>query len=123
MRVKGRTNNWILFLNAVALATAIGCAAKSAPPAKVTQTPTAPVAPAATPPQQVQLADGPGRRILTTVCTACHALTEVTKFNGFYTRPQWRDIVLTMMDYGAPIGSKEVELLADYLTEQLGKKQ
>jgi len=46
----------------------------------------------------------------------------VTKFRGFYTRPQWRDIVLTMVDYGAGVGEKDVDVLTDYLTEQLGKK-
>ena len=72
--------------------------------------------------QEPQLADGPGRRILNTACTTCHGLREVTKFNGFYSRPQWRDIVLTMVDYGAPVGPKDVDVLSDYLTEQLGKK-
>ncbi len=55
-------------------------------------------------------------------CTACHGLREVTKFRGYYTRPQWRDIVLTMVDYGAPVNDKQVEVLTDYLTAELGKK-
>ena len=53
---------------------------------------------------------------------SCHNLREVTKFSGFYGREQWRDIVLTMMDYGAPVNAKEVEVLTDYLTAALGKK-
>jgi hypothetical protein len=53
---------------------------------------------------------------------SCHSLTEVTKFRGFYTRAQWRDIVLTMVDYGAPVNEKEVEVLSTYLAESLGKK-
>lgn len=56
-------------------------------------------------------------------CTSCHNLREVTKFSGFYGREQWRDIVLTMMDYGAPVNAKEVEVLTDYLAAALGKKQ
>jgi len=56
-------------------------------------------------------------------CTACHGLREVTKFRGFYVRQQWKDVVLTMVDYGAPVGDKDVEVLTDYLTENLGKKQ
>ena len=55
-------------------------------------------------------------------CVACHGLREVTKFRGFYTRPQWRDIVLTMVDYGAPVSQKDAEVLTDYLTANLGKK-
>ena len=55
-------------------------------------------------------------------CTGCHNLREVTKFRGFYVRAQWRDVVRTMMDYGAPVNEKEAEVLTDYLTEHLGKK-
>jgi hypothetical protein len=69
-----------------------------------------------------QLPPGAGRQILTSACVACHGLTEVTKFRGFYARQQWRDIVLTMVDYGAPVGEKDVEVLTDYLTANLGKK-
>jgi hypothetical protein len=69
-----------------------------------------------------ELPDGPGRQILTTACTQCHGLREVTKFRGFYARAQWRDIVLTMVDYGAAVDQKQVDVLTDYLTEQLGKK-
>ncbi len=65
-----------------------------------------------------QLPDGAGRQILNRACVTCHALTEVTKFRGFYARAQWRDIVLTMVDYGAPVGEKDVEVLTDYLTAQ-----
>ena len=55
-------------------------------------------------------------------CVACHGLREVTKFRGFYQREQWRDIVLTMMDYGAPVSEKDAQVLIDYLTQNLGKK-
>ena len=103
---------------AVLMICAIGCAPKAPPQAA------APAAPAPSPaaPSPDALPDGPGKKILTTACVACHALTEVTKFRGFYTRPQWRDIVQTMVDYGAPVGEKDVDVLTDYLTEQLGKK-
>jgi hypothetical protein len=69
-----------------------------------------------------QLPQGAGRQILMSACTSCHDLREVTKFSGFYRREQWRDIVLTMMDYGAPVNEKEVEVLTAYLTEHLGQK-
>ena len=114
----GGTNRLLLFVNFVALTGAVGCAAKTAAAPPVPQAPAAQVNP-----QEPQLADGPGRRILNTACTACHGLREVTKFNGFYTRPQWRDIVITMVEYGAPVSPKDVEVLSDYLTEQLGQKQ
>ena len=71
--------------------------------------------------QSDELPDGEGKKILLSSCTACHDLTEVTKFRGYYDRKQWRDIVVTMMEYGAPIEEKQVDVLADYLAANLGK--
>jgi cytochrome c5 len=68
------------------------------------------------------LPDGAGLRILRTHCTWCHDLGEVTKFKGYYNRAQWRDIVVTMVDYGAKVESGEVEVLSDYLVQHLGRK-
>jgi cytochrome c5 len=101
------------------LACAVACAPRKAPVAAAP----APAAPApAQPVSAEQLPQGAGRQILMSACTSCHNLREVTKFSGFYRREQWRDIVLTMMDYGAPVNAKEVEVLSDYLTQHLGKK-
>ena len=69
-----------------------------------------------------ELPDGDGKKILLTACTTCHDLTEVTKFRGFYTRAQWRDVVVTMKEYGAAVDEKQVDVLADYLAQHLGKK-
>ena len=44
-----------------------------------------------------ELPEGEGQKILVSSCTACHDLTEVTKFRGYYDDKQWRDIVSTMM--------------------------
>lgn len=55
-------------------------------------------------------------------CTNCHELREVTKFRGYYNRAQWRDIVVTMVDYGAKVEAPEVDVLADYLTAHLGRR-
>jgi cytochrome c5 len=69
-----------------------------------------------------ELPDGPGKKILRASCTSCHDLDEVTKFKGYYTRTQWKDVVQTMVDYGAKLQPGEADLLADYLAEHLGKK-
>jgi hypothetical protein len=69
-----------------------------------------------------ELPDGEGRKILTVACTGCHDLTEVTKLRGYYTRAQWRDVVVTMKEYGAAVDEKQVDVLADYLAQSLGKK-
>ena len=68
-----------------------------------------------------ELPEGEGKKILTTSCTSCHDLSEVTKFRGYYDRKQWRDIVVTMMEYGAPVDERQVDVLADYLAKNLGK--
>jgi cytochrome c5 len=72
--------------------------------------------------QKDDLPDGDGKTILLTSCTTCHDLTEVTKLRGFYTRAQWRDVIVTMKEYGAMVDEKQVEVLADYLGQNLGKK-
>ena len=68
------------------------------------------------------LPGGAGKQILQASCTSCHDLGEVTKFRGYYNRAQWRDIVVTMVEYGAPVETTDVEVLADYLAEHLGKR-
>src|SRR5436190_916695 len=67
------------------------------------------------------LPPGEGKRILEVSCTTCHDLTEVTKFRGYYTRDEWRDIVATMIDYGAKVQDRDVAVLVDYLAKTLGK--
>lgn len=112
----------VWFFGAALLAvTTAACAPRAAP---VAASPASPPAPAATPVAAAseELPAGAGRQILMTACVSCHNLREVTKFRGYYDRQQWRDIVLTMVDYGAPVNDKDVEVLATYLTESLGKK-
>ena len=72
--------------------------------------------------QSDELPEGDGKKILQASCTACHELTEITKFKGYYTRDDWRDIVKTMIAYGAVVKESDVEVLVDYLTKNLGKK-
>jgi hypothetical protein len=69
-----------------------------------------------------ELPDGEGKNILSASCTTCHDLKEVLKLRGYYTRAQWRDVILTMKEYGAEVDEKQVEVLADYLGQHLGKK-
>jgi virginiamycin B lyase len=72
--------------------------------------------------QRDDLPDGPGKKILQAACTSCHELTEVTKLKGYYSKDDWRDVVVTMVKYGAVLKDKEPEVLVDYLTAALGKK-
>ena len=68
------------------------------------------------------LPDGEGKKLLQAQCTACHELSEVTKFRGYYNRAQWRDIVVTMVEYGADLKKAEIETLTDYLAQHLGRQ-
>ena len=104
----GAKGSWV-WIFIVVIGCAVACAPKKTPPAT-----------AAAPSDQ--LPEGAGRQILMSACVACHGLREVTKFRGFYVRQQWRDVVLTMVDYGAPVSEKDAEILTDYLTANLGKK-
>ena len=72
--------------------------------------------------QTSELPEGPGRTILMTACTTCHELKEITKFRGFYTKDEWRDVVVTMVKYGAVVKEDDVPVLVDYLFKNLGKK-
>lgn len=124
MGSRGSKGSWIGFCGAI-FACAIGCAPKTTPPTTVAAPPSTAVATPATATAAAsseQLPEGAGRQILMSACVACHGLREVTKFRGFYTREQWRDIVGTMVDYGAPVSEKDSEILTDYLMANLGKK-
>ena len=63
-----------------------------------------------------------GKKVLLRACTTCHDLDEVTKFKGYYTRAQWKDIVVTMKEYGASLDDAEADVLADYLVAVLGRR-
>ena len=67
------------------------------------------------------LPEGKGKQILNTFCIICHESTEITKFRGYYDRRQWRDVVVTMKEYGAPLDAMQIETLADYLEKYLGR--
>ena len=70
-----------------------------------------------------ELPDGPGKKVLQRACVTCHDLDEVTKFKGYYTRAQWKDIVVTMKEYGAAVDDAEIDTLAEYLWSVIGKKE
>jgi hypothetical protein len=66
------------------------------------------------------LAPGAGRDLLLRACTACHDLQALEAFKGYYDRPQWHALVLTMVDHGAVLEAPEVEAVTDYLVGHFG---
>lgn len=72
---------------------------------------------------KTELPDGEGKNILLRACTTCHELGEVTKFRTYYTREDWRDVVVTMVKYGAELKEGETDTLVDYLGQHLSRKE
>ena len=108
---------------AVAAACAPSRVAQVAPPAPPTPAPQAAPPAASGAAAAAELPEGRGKQILNAACTSCHDLREVTKFRGYYDRAQWRDIVVTMVEYGAPVEKTDVEVLVGYLEEHLGRRE
>ena len=100
---------------ALSIVTGASCAP---PPSPAVVGPTAPSRTA----EAERLPAGRGKEILQVSCTSCHDLGEVTKFKGYYDRAQWRDIVVTMVEYGAIVEKNDVEVLSDYLVRHLGRR-
>jgi hypothetical protein len=42
---------------------------------------------------------------------------------GKYGRDEWRIVVRTMIDYGAQVDARDVDVLVEYLAQHLGKRQ
>jgi len=68
-----------------------------------------------------KLPEGEGRKILLAACSECHQVSEVTKFDGTYGRDEWRDLVKSMIVYGAQVTAEEEDILVDYLDTHFGK--
>lgn len=67
------------------------------------------------------LPDGPGKELVTKVCTACHELTRITSKKK--TKQEWNDTVDKMATRGAMATDEEFEMIVDYLAKNFGKDQ
>jgi hypothetical protein len=66
-----------------------------------------------------QLADAPGKDVVTTICGDCHdAAAKITKFRK--TRPQWADLISDMQTRGLMADDKELEVVLNYLADNYG---
>jgi hypothetical protein len=66
------------------------------------------------------LPDGPARKTVETVCTACHNLEIIT--NKKWDRQQWRDSVKVMMEFGAKLTKQQAGEVVDYLVRNFGNR-
>lgn len=63
-----------------------------------------------------------GRAILERACTGCHDLGGLEAFKGYYDAEQWRDLVVTMVEHGAEIEDRQIDVLVDHLAEAYGSR-
>ena len=68
---------------------------------------------------QDALPDGEGRDIVEYVCSQCHDLLHVT--NAKKTTEQWRYVVTSMLNQGAPLEEYEVDTVVRYLSKHFGQ--
>jgi cytochrome c5 len=64
------------------------------------------------------LPDGPGKSLVSTQCANCHALDVALSKRG--NAEEWRAIVKTMVDRGAPITDADAAIIAAYLGQNFG---
>ncbi|MSO57213.1 MAG: hypothetical protein EXQ55_09895 [Acidobacteria bacterium] len=61
------------------------------------------------------LPDGPGKEILETKCSVCHAPEQATTFGR--SVQEWNEVVATMVSLGAEVSDEETKVLVDYLAK------
>src|SRR5215467_883095 len=68
--------------------------------------------------QDVQLPEGPGKKILQDACTACHSLDGVVKLH--LDKDGWEGLIASMVSNGAQVEQKDFPVLVDYLVKNFG---
>ena len=61
---------------------------------------------------------GRGRDIVLNICTMCHDLTRVQRSR--HTPEEWEDILVTMLNEGAPLSDDEFPVVLNYLARNFG---
>jgi len=67
-----------------------------------------------------QLPDGPGKDIVQSACSACHALGRFT--NSGYSPAEWKTVIAMMLNVGAPLTQDQVPVVTAYLTKNFPEK-
>ena len=69
-------------------------------------------------PRAQDLPDGPGKELVTKVCTVCHEVTRITSKKR--TKAEWNDTVDKMAMRGAMATDEEFEMIVAYLAKNFG---
>ena len=70
---------------------------------------------------QSSSSDADAKKILETVCTACHGLDVVS--DEHLSKDEWQGIVSSMVAMGASVTDKEIPILVEYLVRTYGPKK
>ena len=62
--------------------------------------------------------DGPGKAIVLNTCTICHDLTRVKRTG--HTPEEWEDILVAMLNEGAPMSYADFPTVHAYLSKNFG---
>ncbi|HEY2383812.1 MAG TPA: hypothetical protein VGK48_21770 [Terriglobia bacterium] len=65
-----------------------------------------------------ELPDGEGKKLIAERCAGCHSLKPVLSLKQ--SQAAWKELVVKMVGYGAPLDEKEVDVATGYLTKYFG---
>jgi hypothetical protein len=65
------------------------------------------------------LPDGAGKDVVIKACTSCHDADNFTSKK--HTKAEWKEVVDTMVAYGAEITDEQSEIITTYLAKNYGK--
>jgi cytochrome c5 len=68
-----------------------------------------------------ELPEGEGKKLLEERCTNCHSLKPVVSLKQ--SQGAWKELVVKMVEYGAQLDDKEVDVATEYLTKHFGPER
>lgn len=68
----------------------------------------------------IELPDGAGKQEVLAACTRCHTLEGLEAYKSYWGRPQWLEMVESMVKNGAVLNRDQVQKVTDYLTANFG---
>jgi virginiamycin B lyase len=71
--------------------------------------------------QAAQLPDGDAKEIVQTSCSTCHSLANITTSQG-HTPEEWKTTMAMMVNVGADVPPKKVQMVTNYLTKNFPEK-
>jgi hypothetical protein len=65
------------------------------------------------------LPDGAGKDVVVKACTSCHDADNFTSKK--HNKAEWKEVVDTMVAYGAEVSDEQSEIITTYLAKNYGK--